>query len=147
MNIISLGPAYPFRGGLAAFNDRLAVQFTREGHNIEIFTFTVQYPAILFPGKTQYTEGPPPQGIKITRTLNSINPLSWIKTGLRIRKAKPDILLIRYWLPFMAPCLGTVARIAKTNRHTAVICIFDNVIPHEKRIGDKILTKYFTDGD
>ncbi len=146
MNIISLGPAYPFRGGLAAFNDRLAIQFSREGHNIEIFTFTLQYPAILFPGKTQYTDGPPPQGIKISRTLNSINPVSWIKAGLRIRKAKPDILLIRYWLPFMAPCLGTVARIAKTNRHTAVICIFDNVIPHEKRFGDKILTKYFTGG-
>jgi D-inositol-3-phosphate glycosyltransferase len=146
MDIFSLGPAYPYRGGLAAFSDRLAIQFTLEGHNIEIFTFTLQYPAVLFPGKTQYTDGPPPLGIKITRILNSINPLTWIRAGLRVRKAKPDILLIRYWLPFMAPCLGTVARIAKGNRHTKVICIFDNVIPHEKRFGDRILTKYFTGG-
>lgn len=144
MNIISLGPAYPYRGGLAAFNERLAQQFSAEDHTVEIITFTLQYPGLLFPGKTQYTDCPSPQGIKITRKLNSVNPLNWIATGLKIKKEKPDILLIRYWLPFMGPCLGTVARIAKSNRHTTVICIFDNVIPHENRTGDKILTKYFT---
>ena len=144
MKIISLGPAYPYRGGLASFNDRLAQQFSTEGQSIEIITFRLQYPKLLFPGKTQYTDGPAPEGIKIERRLNSINPFNWISTGRRIKKAKPDILLIRYWLPFMGPCLGTVARIAKSNKHTRVICIFDNVIPHEKRPGDKILTKYFT---
>jgi D-inositol-3-phosphate glycosyltransferase len=144
MNIISLGPAYPYRGGLASFNARLAQQFTAEGHNIEILTFRLQYPGFLFPGKTQYTEGPAPEGIRIRRVLNSINPFNWIVTGYKIKKEKPDILLIRFWLPFMGPCFGTVARIAKANRHTIVICIFDNVIPHEKRPGDKILTKYFT---
>ena len=143
MKIISIGPAYPYRGGLAAFSDRLAQQFTKEGHNIEIFTFSLQYPGILFPGKTQFTDGHPPEGIRITRRLNSINPLNWIKTGIRIKKEKPDILLIRYWLPFMGPCFGTIARIAKSNNHTKVICIFDNVIAHEHRPGDRILTKYF----
>jgi glycosyltransferase involved in cell wall biosynthesis len=144
MNIISLGPAHPYRGGLASFNDRLAQQFTEEGHNIEILTFTLQYPRILFPGRTQYTDGPPPEGIRISRRMNSINPLNWISTGLQIKKAKPDFLLIRYWLPFMGPCLGTIARIARSNRHTVVICIFDNVVPHERRPGDRLLTKYFT---
>jgi D-inositol-3-phosphate glycosyltransferase len=144
MNIISLGPAHPYRGGLASFNDRLAGQFTAEGHNIDIVTFRLQYPRILFPGKTQYTDSPPPEGIRITRQINSINPLNWIITGLRIRKAKPDILLIRYWLPFMGPCLGTIARIAKSNNHTIPICIFDNVIPHESRPGDRLFTRYFT---
>jgi len=144
MNIISLGPAYPYRGGLASFNDRLAKQFSEEGYNIEIVTFSMQYPGFLFPGKTQYTDGPAPEGIKIIRRLNSINPFNWITTGFKIKKEKPDILLIRYWLPFMSPCLGTVARIVKSNSHTVVICIFDNVIPHEKRPGDKILTKFFT---
>jgi len=144
MKIISLGPAYPYRGGLASFNDRLAQQFSSEGHDVEIFTFSLQYPKLLFPGKTQYTDGPPPFDVKITRKLNSINPFSWIATGLKIKKEKPDILLIRFWLPFMGPCFGTIARIAKRNRHTRVICIFDNVIPHEKRPGDNILTRYFT---
>jgi D-inositol-3-phosphate glycosyltransferase len=144
MNIISLGPAYPYRGGLASFNARLTQQFAAEGHNIEILTFRLQYPGFLFPGKTQFTEGPVPEGIRIRRVLNSISPFNWIVTGYKIKKEKPDILLIRFWLPFMGPCFGTVARIAKANRHTIVICIFDNVIPHEKRPGDKILTKYFT---
>jgi D-inositol-3-phosphate glycosyltransferase len=144
LNIISLGPAYPYRGGLASFNDRLARQFIDEGHKIEILTFSLQYPAILFPGKTQYTDGLPPEGIRITRMMNSINPLNWIRTGILIRKARPDILLIRFWLPFMGPCLGTIARIARSNKHTIAVCIFDNVIPHEKRPGDRLLTKYFT---
>ena len=115
-----------------------------EGYKIEIITFRLQYPQILFPGKTQYTDGPPPHGIKITRQINSINPFNWLAAGLKIRKARPDILLLRYWLPFMGPCLGTIARIAGSNRHTVVICIFDNVVPHEKRPGDRLLTKYFT---
>lgn len=144
MIICSLGPAYPYRGGLASFSNRLAQQFIAEGHEIELYTFSLQYPGILFPGKTQFTDGAPPDGVKITRLLSSINPFNWIFTGLKIRNEKPDILLIRYWLPFMGPCFGTVARIAKSNRHTAVICIFDNVVPHEKRPGDRILTKYFT---
>lgn len=144
MKIISLGPAYPYRGGLASFNDRLAGQFLTDGHNIEIFTFSLQYPKFLFPGKTQFTDGPGPDNLSIKRNVNSINPLNWIITGLKIRKSKPDILLIRFWLPFMGPCFGTIARLAKSNRHTKVICIFDNVVPHEKRTGDKVLTRYFT---
>jgi D-inositol-3-phosphate glycosyltransferase len=144
MEIIFLGPAFPYRGGLASFNDRLAQQFVAEGDTIEIFTFSLQYPSFLFPGKTQYTDGPGPANIRIKRNVNSINPLNWIKTGLTIRKRKPDILLIRFWLPFMGPCFGTIARLARSNRHTKVICIFDNVIPHEKRAGDKVLTHYFT---
>jgi D-inositol-3-phosphate glycosyltransferase len=143
VKIISIGPAYPYRGGLASFNDRLAQQFTAEGHDIAIFTFTLQYPKILFPGRTQFTDGPSPEGIKISRKLNSINPFNWIATGLKIKKEKPDILLIRFWLPFMGPCFGTIARIARSNKFTSVICIFDNVVPHEKRPGDIALTKYF----
>lgn len=143
MIICSIGPAYPYRGGLASFNDRLAQQFSKEGHDVEILTFSLQYPKLLFPGKTQYTDGPAPQGIKITRLLNSINPFNWIRTGLRIKRQRPDLLLIRYWLPFMSPCFGTIARIARSNNHTIVICIFDNVVPHEKRPGDNLLTSYF----
>jgi len=145
MRITILGPAHPYRGGIADFSNRLAVQFNEEGHDVDIRTFKLQYPRLFFPGKTQYTDSPPPEGIRIRRVVNSINPLNWIITGFRIRKEWPDILLIRFWLPFMAPCLGTIARIAKNNRYryTKIIAIFDNIVPHEKRPGDKILTKYF----
>lgn len=144
MKIISIGPAYPYRGGLASFNDRLAQQFSAEGHQVEIVTFKLQYPGFLFPGKTQFIDGPAPKDISIVRAINSINPFNWIAIGRKLKRAQPDILLFRYWLPFMAPCLGTIARIARSNGHTRVISVFDNVVPHEKRPGDKILTKYFT---
>ncbi|MCJ7446987.1 MAG: glycosyltransferase [Bacteroidales bacterium] len=146
MKIIVLGTAHPYRGGLASYNERLAQQFTYEGHDTEILTFTLQYPGFFFPGKTQYTDGPAPEGVKIVRMLNSINPVNWIRTGYKIKKKNPDIILIKYWHPFMAPCFGTVARIAIRNKagKTRVICIFDNVIPHERKPFDRLLTKYFT---
>lgn len=145
MRITILGPSYPYRGGIAEFNNRLAKQFASEGHEVDICTFSLQYPKFFFPGKTQYTEGPVPEGITITRCLNSVNPLNWIKVGRIIRKKRPDVLLLRFWLPFMAPSTGTVARIARMNkfRYTKVICVFDNVIPHEKRPFDRFLTRYF----
>lgn len=146
MKIVLLGTAHPYRGGLASYNERLVRELLREGHDAEIVTFTLQYPGIFFPGRTQYSDSPAPEGLKIRRVLNSVNPLSWLKTGRLIRKLKPDILIIKYWHPFMAPCFGTAARIARWNRNniTKVICIFDNVIPHEKTFIDRILTKYFT---
>ena len=144
MKIVITGTAYPYRGGLAAYNERLARQFVAEGHDVTILTFTLQYPGFLFPGKTQLIDGPPPEGLNIKRKINSVNPFNWISAGSRLRKEKPDILVFKYWLPFMAPCFGTIARIARKNRHTKIICIFDNVIPHEKRPGDRLLTRYFT---
>lgn len=143
MKILLAGPAWPFRGGIAEFSNRLAREFINEGHDAEIFTFTLQYPAFLFPGKTQFTDSQAPRDISITRNINSINPFNWINTGRKIKKLKPDILLLRFWLPFMGPALGTIARIARSNKRTKVICIFDNVVPHEKRPGDIFLTKYF----
>jgi len=146
MRIIILGTAHPYRGGLASYNERLARQLNSEGHETEILTFTLQYPGFLFPGKSQFTDAPPPKDIKITRVLNSVNPFNWLRTGFRLRKKNPDILIIKYWHPSMSPCFGTVARIARNNKNgrTKVICIFDNVIPHEKSLIDRLLTRYFT---
>lgn len=141
--IILLGSAHPFRGGIASYNERLAIEFSKLGHKIEIWTFTIQYPSFLFPGKTQYSSMPAPENIVIKRKVNSINPFNWIKIGREIKKQSPDILLFRFWLPFMGPCFGTIARIAKANKYTKVICILDNVIPHEKRLGDATFTGYF----
>jgi D-inositol-3-phosphate glycosyltransferase len=144
MKIVIIGTAYPYRGGLAAYNERLAKQFAEEGHNVTILTFKLQYPGFLFPGKSQFLEGAAPPSLKIERKVNSVNPFNWLTVGYKVKKEKPDLLIFKFWIPFMAPAFGTIARIAKSGRHTKVICIFDNVIPHEKRPGDKILTKYFT---
>lgn len=142
--VVILGPAHPLRGGgMATFNERLARAFMEMGHEVSIYSFSLQYPGFLFPGKSQYTDEPPPTGINIITAVNSINPLNWRKTGKELKHLKPDLLVVRYWLPFMAPCLGTIASITKKNKHTRVVAITDNVIPHEKRPFDKQLTKYF----
>ena len=143
MKVVLLGTAHPFRGGLAAFNERLINEFLKEGHEADIITFTTQYPSLLFPGSTQFTDAPPPQHLKIKRMLSSVNPLTWWRTGRRLRRERPDILIIKYWLPFMAPAFGTVARMARGNGQTRVICIADNIVPHEPRFYDKAFTRFF----
>lgn len=147
--VIIIGPAHPLRGGgITTFNERLARQFQNEGHKTSIYSFSLQYPGFLFPGKSQFTNEPAPGDLDIHTRINSINPFNWISVGREIKKCKPDIVIVRYWLPLMGPSLGTILRIIKQNtvRHahrTKIICIADNVIPHEKRIGDKAFTRYF----
>ena len=141
--IAVLGSAYPLRGGLATYNERLAREFQSEGHETRIYTFSLQYPSILFPGKTQYSDSPPPGDLDIHVTLNSINPASWISTAKKIRDFDPDILVIKYWLPFMGPAFGTIARMVRRKGKTKVISILDNIIPHEHRSGDMSFTRYF----
>jgi len=143
MKIVILGTAWPYRGGLAVYNERLAREFMSEGHQVEIWTFRLQYPSFLFPGKTQYSEEPQPQDLTITREMNSINPLNWLKVGRKLRKAQADLVIIKFWLPYMSPCLGTIARLAKRCGKTRVVSILDNIIPHEKGLADRILAKYF----
>ena len=142
--IIIIGPAYPLRGGgMSTFNERMAKAFQDNGHTVTIYTFSLQYPSFLFPGTSQLSEEVAPGGLNIKVLINSINPFNWIKVGRKIKKENPDLIVVRYWLPFMGPCFGTILRIVKKNKHSKVVCIADNVIPHEKRFGDKVFTKYF----
>ena len=141
--IIIIGPAHPLRGGLATFNQRLAKEFIANGDDCSIYSFSLQYPSFLFPGKTQYTSDPPPAGIKIISAINSVNPFNWLRVGNRLQKERPDIIVVRFWLPFMGPALGTILRRVKKNHHTKVVCIADNIIPHEHRLGDTSFTNYF----
>lgn len=142
-NIIIIGPAHPLRGGIAAPTERLARQFHSEGDKVMIFTFSLQYPSFLFPGTSQFSESPPPAELNINVCINSINPFNWYKIGRQLAKMEPDAIIVRYWLPFMAPCLGTILRIVRKNKYTKIIALVDNMIPHEKRIGDSQLTNYF----
>ncbi len=142
MKIIIVGTAYPYRGGLAAFNERLAQEFVREGHNVEVYTFTLQYPGFLFPGKTQYSTEPDHSGLTIFRKINSCNPFNWIKVGKEIKKKCPDLVIFCYWMSFMAPCMGTIAK-QIDKKETKVFSLVHNMIPHEKSIIDKLLPGYF----
>ncbi|HUW07780.1 MAG TPA: glycosyltransferase [Williamwhitmania sp.] len=141
--LVILGPAHPFRGGLANYDERMATEFQHKGYTVTMHTFTTQYPELLFPGKSQFSDRPAPMDLDIYRTFSSINPFTWLKLGFRLKREKPDILILRFWLPFMAPSMGSIARLVRRNKHTKVIALIDNIIPHEKRLGDKLLASYF----
>ena len=146
MKITILGPAHPYRGGLASIMETMAREYQSRGHEVRIYTFTVQYPSLLFPGKTQYVDTPAPNDLHIERVMNTVNPLNWISLGLRLKREAPDIILMKYWTPFMAPCFGTVARIARQNGKTKVLCQIDNVEPHEHHIIDRPCNKFYLGG-
>jgi glycosyltransferase involved in cell wall biosynthesis len=141
--IIIIGSAYPLRGGLSAYNERLAKAYQDNGDEVLVYTFSLQYPNFLFPGKTQFSDGSPPEGLDIKVKINSVNPINWLKTGKEIKKLNPDLVIIKFWIPFMAPSLGKIARIIRKNNHSKVISIIDNIIPHEKRPGDKMFGRYW----
>lgn len=143
MKIIILGTSWPYRGGLATFNERLARQFASEGHEVELWTFTLQYPSFLFPGKTQYTNEPAPTDLVIRRELNSCNPFNWLRVGKAIKKAAPDLLVCCYWMSFFAPSYGLISRMARKNGKTKCIALVHNMIPHEPNILDKLFAPYF----
>ncbi|MDP4214343.1 MAG: glycosyltransferase [Bacteroidota bacterium] len=143
MKVIIIGPAWPLRGGLATFDQRLCRAFLEEGHSCSIYSFSLQYPGFLFPGTTQYSTDPAPGGIEIHTAVNSINPVNWLLTGNRLKQEVADMIVVRYWLPFMGPALGTILRRVRKNRKTKIVAITDNILPHEKRPGDKAFTKYF----
>ena len=142
MKIVILGTAWPYRGGIADFNNRLAKEFISEGNQVKVFTFTLQYPSFLFPGKTQYSPDPQPEGLDITRQLNSVNPFSWAKTARMIRRENPDLLIVPFWMPFMGASTGAVSRMVRKCGAKRV-AILHNLIPHEHKPGDKLLSRYF----
>jgi glycosyltransferase involved in cell wall biosynthesis len=141
MRIAYLSTFYPYRGGIAQFNASLYRALEKE-HQVKAFTFTRQYPEILFPGKTQMVENDETADkIPAERVLDSVNPLSYWQTGKKIKAFQPDLLIMKYWMSFLAPSLGTAAGFA--GKKTKVITVLDNVIPHEKKFFDNAFTKYF----
>lgn len=144
MKIIIVGTAFPYRGGLASYNERLAREFVKQGNEVEVITFTLQYPSFLFPGKSQFSSEPAPTDIKVLKSINSVNPLNWIKVGRAIKKKSADRVIFCYWMAFMAPCFGTIARFAKSPK-TKMVALIHNMIPHEPTILDKLFPKYFVD--
>ncbi len=141
-SVIILGPAWPLRGGIANFNEALYRAFESSGADVQIVSFSLQYPAILFPGKSQKeSDSRPDPRLRIHALVNSVNPISWIQTARFINRQMPDYIVVRYWLPFMAMSLGTILRLL--NKKIKIIALVDNAIPHESRIGDRSLTQYF----
>jgi len=143
LSIIILGPAHPLRGGIAAFNERMALALQEAGHQVQIESFSLQYPSILFPGKTQYTTDSKPLNLSVKSTINSINPINWFNVGYRIKKAKPDLVISSFWMPFTGISLGKIQSIIRKNNHTQILGLIHNIIPHEPKPGDQLLASYY----
>jgi glycosyltransferase involved in cell wall biosynthesis len=141
MNIVLIGTAYPLRGGIAHYIGLLYRYLSRE-HSVTVVTFSRQYPKFLFPGKTQEETGDPGVPLESRVWIDSINPFNWIRSGFRVRRLNADLIIFKFWMPFFAPCYGVIAAIARWNRRTRTMFICDNVIPHERRPGDKFLTQF-----
>lgn len=143
MKIIICGTAYPMRGAFAQLNAMLYEHLKKE-HSVKIYSFKRQYPEIFFPGKTQFEQGqetvPVPKEDNII-LIDSINPFNWKSTGKKIAAENPDLVIFRYWMPFFAPCFGSIAKTIKKNSDAKILFICDNIIPHEKRFGDEMLTR------
>ena len=143
MKIVILGPAHPYRGGLASIMETMAREYQSRGDEVKVYTFSLQYPSLLFPGKSQIVDTPAPHDLHIERIVNTCNPLNWVAVGERLRREAPDMIVMKYWTPFMAPCFGTIARIARRNGKTKVVCQIDNVEPHEHHLIDKPFNRYY----
>jgi D-inositol-3-phosphate glycosyltransferase len=145
MKIIIISPAYPLRGGIAASAERLAQAMQLAGHQVLIVSFSLQYPNFLFPGKTQFSSDAAPNDLTIKTLINSVNPFNWLKVGWQLAQEAPDQVVCRFWMPFFGPCLGTILRVMQffSSKKIKITALVDNIIPHEKRMGDRFLSNYF----
>ena len=140
---VILSPANPLRGGIASSSERLAEEIRDQGQEVDIISFKKQYPDLLFPGKTQFTSDPPPKDIRIHSWIHSTNPFNWVQVAKKIVRLKPDYVIVRYWIPFMGPSLGSICKRVKKSTGAKIVCLADNLIPHEETPVDSILTRNF----
>ena len=139
MKIALIGPFPPYRGGISMFNYSLAKELQKH-HEIFKISFSLQYPKYFFPGKSQKSSF---QDNDIIEIINSINPFSWRKTANYINKISPDVVIFQYWLPFFAPAFASIAKKIKKTCKSKIIVNCNNIVPHEPRKIDSILTRNF----
>jgi glycosyltransferase involved in cell wall biosynthesis len=141
MRIVIVGPFPPLRGGISMFNHSLAEELSKD-HKVHRVSFSLQYPKLLFPGKSQYFDF---DGEKAKAMISSINPFSWKKTAGFINRINPDLVIIQYWMPFFAPAFSSIAKGVKKGCGAQIIVNCNNITPHEPRAMDALMTARFFD--
>lgn len=142
-HITLIGPAHPYRGGIAHFNEMTMRGLMQRGHDVQAVTFSRQYPESLFPGRSQLTEGPPPDDLpRAERLIDTLNPLSWTRAARHIARETPDAVVFQFWMPFFAPAYGTIARWMRW-KGTRILAVVHNALPHERHLGDALLGRFF----
>jgi len=145
MRLAVVGPVHPYRGGIAHFTEMTVQGLAARGHEVRPVSFSRQYPALLFPGETQYEpDDDAPDIVRgAPRVLDSINPLSWFRTGFHLRDVAPDAVVFQYWMPFFAPAYGVVARGLRRHYGIPSVAVVHNALPHERHLGDALLSRFF----
>jgi glycosyltransferase involved in cell wall biosynthesis len=133
--IVLVGPAHPFRGGIAHFSNRLS-RALAGSFDVQLLTFSRQYPQILFPGKSQFEDSDWDLPSEPQQRIDSINPLSWRSAGKWLAEQEPDVIMLVHWLPFFVPAyLGVLRAYRRSLRddqkpaHTNIF--LHNVFPHK----------------
>jgi len=143
MKLVLIGPAYPYRGGIANFVAQTYFHLRERGHTVHIVNFTRQYPDFLFPGKTQYETDSHFSDVPSVRVIDSVWPPSWVQAARVVRRFQPDAVVYNHWMPFFAIAYGKIAVFLRLKKPPIQICLCHNVTPHEKRPGDRLLNKFF----
>ena len=141
MKICLIGPIHPLRGGIAHYNAQLGLELASR-HEVAVLSFSRQYPALLFPGRTQFDPGPKAPELIVERLLDSVNPLSWVRAARSLAELSPDLIVVHWWNPFFGPCLGTTVRLARRRSSATNVFICHNIIPHEPFPGTRSLTRF-----
>lgn len=146
MKIALIGPAYPYRGGIAHHTNMLYAYLKKHGHDVDVITFSRQYPKLLYPGAFQEEQGDAGvfEGkIPSKRLIDSMNAINWVRVGRVLRKKEYDLHIFKFWLPLFGLTFGTIARMVRRKGRKNVMVIVDNLIPHERMLGDEQLTNFF----
>lgn len=139
--IIIIGPAHPYRGGNSLFVSHI-YEALKEDFEVKIFNYSLLYPSILFPGKTQYDESTTLiKKAPNERLVNSISPISWFQVANRIIKQNPDLVVFDWWHPFFAFCHFTISELIKKKFRRKILFITENFISHESNFVDRGLTR------
>ncbi|MCX6138622.1 MAG: glycosyltransferase [Ignavibacteriales bacterium] len=141
MKIALVGPAYPLRGGNALFVAYLYEALTAS-HDVTVISFSRLYPGFLFPGVRQNdVSGTAIKQHPAEHIIDCLNPFTWIAAARRAARLQPDMLVFTWWNPFFGPIVRTIASLFKWMTGKPVIIIAENVISHEARFVDVVLTR------
>jgi len=141
MQIALISVAPPYRGGISKHTSILIEKLSKN-HSVDIVNYLRQYPNFLFPGETQYLDDKSENDNSL-RMIDSINPLTWFRTGNKLAKKNYDLIIFRFWNPFFAPALGVITEIIKKKSpQSKLMSLCDNIFPHEKTPYADFLTTY-----
>lgn len=140
MHFALIGPVHPFRGGIAHFNTQLALALEKE-HQVSVISYKRLFPKFLYPGKSVFDPSLETPKLSAHYWLDSISPINWRQTANKIADLHPSAAIIQWWVPFLAPALGSLRRILQ-RRQIPVYYVIHNVMPHESHLPDRVLIRW-----